>query len=154
MERLDADVCVVGAGFAGMSAAWRLHQAGRNVVVLEARERVGGRTWTVYLADGTQIDRGGAWFGPGQDRAYALAAEMGRTTYSTWYQGTQIFMQNGKPMPVDESALLRVNPFDLAEVAAAVSAVEDMAKQVDLDAPWSSRQARVGPADAGGMVRG
>ena len=66
MKRLDADVCVVGAGFAGMSAAWRLREAGRQVVVLEARGRVGGRTWAVYLDDGTHIDRGGAWFGPGQ----------------------------------------------------------------------------------------
>jgi monoamine oxidase len=142
MERLEADVCVVGAGFAGMSAAWRLHQAGRKVIVLEARDRVGGRTWTVYLADGTQIDRGGAWFGPGQDRAYALAGEMGRTTYPTWSQGTQLLMQHGKPMPVAETALLRLNPLDLAEVAAAVDEVDAMAKQVNLDAPWNSRHAR------------
>jgi monoamine oxidase len=142
MERLEADVCVVGAGFAGMSAAWRLHQAGRKVIVLEARDRVGGRSWTVHLADGTQIDRGGAWFGPGEDRSYALAAEMGCATYPTWYQGAQLLMQNGKPTRLDENALLRVNPLDLAEVAAAVADIEAMAKQVDLEAPSSSRQAR------------
>jgi monoamine oxidase len=44
MKRLEGDVCVVGAGFAGLSAAWRLHQAGKEVVVLEARDRVGGRS--------------------------------------------------------------------------------------------------------------
>ena len=57
---------------------------GRSVVVLEARRRVGGRVWTDHLADGTPIDRGGAWLGPGQDRLYALAAEMGVATYPTF----------------------------------------------------------------------
>ena len=142
MEQLEADVCVVGAGFAGLTAAWRLHQAGRKVAVLEARDRVGGRVWTVFQADGTQIDRGGAWFGPGEDRAYALAAEMGCTTYPTWYKGAQIFMQHGQPMPLDENALLRINPLDLAEVAAAAAEVDEMAKKVNLEAPWSGRQAR------------
>ena len=142
VEQLEADVCVVGAGFAGLTAAWRLHQAGRKVAVLEARDRVGGRVWTVFQADGTQIDRGGAWFGPGEDRAYALAAEMGCTTYPTWYKGAQIFMQHGKPMPLDENALLRINPLDLAEVAAAAAEVDEMAKKVNLEAPWSGRQAR------------
>jgi monoamine oxidase len=65
---VDVDVCVVGAGFAGLTAALRLKQAGRSVAVLEARDRVGGRTFTELHADGTWIDRGGAWVGPGQDR--------------------------------------------------------------------------------------
>ena len=64
-ERVGADVCVVGAGYAGLTAARRLSQQGRTVVVLEARDRVGGRIWTEPLADGTPVDRGGAWLGPG-----------------------------------------------------------------------------------------
>jgi monoamine oxidase len=52
-ERLECDVCVVGAGYAGLTAARRLRQNGKSVVVLEARDRVGGRIWTQPLADGT-----------------------------------------------------------------------------------------------------
>jgi monoamine oxidase len=64
----EFDYCVVGAGFAGLTAALRLKQAGRSVALLEARDRVGGRTFTVTRDDGVWVDRGGAWIGPGQDR--------------------------------------------------------------------------------------
>jgi monoamine oxidase len=70
---LDADVCVVGAGYAGLTAALRLVQAGRSVVVLEPRDRVGGRVWTDRLADGTPIDRGGAWLGEAPGRQHGGA---------------------------------------------------------------------------------
>jgi monoamine oxidase len=59
MDSLQADVCVVGAGYAGLSAARRVKQAGASVVVLEARGRVGGRVWTKTLEDGTALDMGG-----------------------------------------------------------------------------------------------
>ena len=84
VPELDVDVCVVGAGYAGLTAAWRLHQAGRSVVVLEARERVGGRIWTDRLADGSPVDRGGAWLAPGHEAIFQLAREMGVSTYKTW----------------------------------------------------------------------
>ncbi len=86
-ERVDVDVCVVGAGYAGLTAARRLTQAGRAVVVLEARDRVGGRIWTDHLSDGSPIDRGGAWLGPRHDAIFGLANEVGVSTYKTWVQG-------------------------------------------------------------------
>ena len=66
-RKIDADVCVVGAGYAGLTAARRLAQHGKTVAVLEARDRVGGRIWTTPLADGTPIDRGGGWLAPFHD---------------------------------------------------------------------------------------
>ena len=81
MEHLDADVCIVGAGYAGLTAARRLDQAGRHVVVLEARDRVGGRVWTRSGEGGTPLDMGGTFLGPHQDRALGLAAEMGVDLY-------------------------------------------------------------------------
>lgn len=58
METFDA--IVVGAGVAGLTAARLLAQAGQGVLVLEARDRIGGRTWTEH-ADGFTTDRGASW---------------------------------------------------------------------------------------------
>ena len=70
--RIDADVCVVGAGFAGLTAARRLSQSGKSVVVLEARDRVGGRVWTWHSAAGVPVDMGATFVGPMHDRLHAL----------------------------------------------------------------------------------
>ncbi|CAN0383919.1 unnamed protein product, partial [Phaeothamnion confervicola] len=78
---LNADVCVVGAGYAGLAAAYRLKQAGAKVIVLEARNRVGGRSLTQQMQGGGWVDYGGQWVGPTQDRFYALIKEMGAETY-------------------------------------------------------------------------
>jgi monoamine oxidase len=92
----DVDCCVVGAGFAGLAAAVRLKQAGRSVAVLEARDRVGGRTFTEVLDDGTWIDRGGAWIGPGRDRIKALMAEYGVEEYQQFVDGEAMMILEGK----------------------------------------------------------
>ncbi len=61
MSQLESDFCVVGAGYAGLTAAHRIHKAGHSVTVLEAAPRIGGRTWTTYLSDGTPFEIGGQW---------------------------------------------------------------------------------------------
>jgi monoamine oxidase len=55
MSQQESDYCVVGAGYAGLTAAYRLHRAGHSVAVLEAAPRIGGRTWSAHLSDGTRL---------------------------------------------------------------------------------------------------
>jgi monoamine oxidase len=95
-ERLDVDVCVVGAGYAGLTAARRLDQAGKSVVVLEARDRVGGRIWTESRSEGLSVDRGGAWLGPKHDAIFGLAREVGVSTYKTYVAGAHLLIGEGQ----------------------------------------------------------
>jgi monoamine oxidase len=157
---IDADVCVVGAGFAGMTAGLRLRQAGRTVAVLEARDRLGGRTFTEYLPDGTPIERGGAWLGPGQDRAYALVAEMGVTTYPTWLEGQNVLVHRGTVHRYRGTMPPAINPLQVASLAQAMLRLDRMAKKIPLDAPWTAPNARrldgrtLGAWLDGNMLRG
>ena len=89
------DVIVIGAGFSGLEAARRL-AGDHEVVVLEARERAGGRTLTHSFANGDETDLGGQWVGPGQDRLYALIAAMGFGTYPLWDDGDHL-VAGGRP---------------------------------------------------------
>ncbi|WP_420147334.1 flavin monoamine oxidase family protein, partial [Spirosoma sp.] len=92
-ESILYDTIVVGAGYAGLTATYGLQKAGKNVLLLEARDRVGGRVWTQRFDDGSYVDLGGAWVGPTQDRLYTLAREFGVETFKTYDEGksTQFF---------------------------------------------------------------
>src|SRR5687768_14172129 len=92
MADIEVDYCVVGAGFAGLTAALRLKQAGQSVALVEARDRIGGRTFTEVREDGSWIDRGGAWIGPGQDRIYALMDEFGVKSYKQYTDGESMMV--------------------------------------------------------------
>src|SRR5262249_35867115 len=82
-----SDVCVIGAGLSGLAAARALVAAGRTVVVLEARDRVGGRTLNLPLAGGHFTEGGGEFVGPTQDRILDLARAMGVKTFDTYNVG-------------------------------------------------------------------
>lgn len=75
----DVDVVVVGAGLSGLKAAWEVQKAGFSCVVVEARDRVGGRTYSVDpLGDGRTVDLGGAWINDtNQSEIYKLAQTLG-----------------------------------------------------------------------------
>ena len=77
MMRPMFDVIIVGAGIAGLHTAWRLQQRGQSVLVLEARERIGGRLLSHPVADAAPIDLGATWIWPAERRVTALARELG-----------------------------------------------------------------------------
>ena len=81
------DVIVVGAGYSGLTAAKKLVDHNKKVLVLEARDRVGGRVFTEIRADGSYLDLGGAWVGPSQDKFYELIKKYSLRTFPTYDSG-------------------------------------------------------------------
>jgi len=137
---MDVDVCVVGAGYAGLTAARRLTQAGKSVAVLEARDRVGGRIWTFTLPDGSSIDRGGGWLGPHNTAMFGLADEMGVATYKTWVKGAHLLI-DGERTRRYTGLIPKISPLAVLSLAVAQTRLNRMAKKLPLDAPWTAKQA-------------
>jgi monoamine oxidase len=139
-ERIDADVCVIGAGYAGLTAARRLHQNGKTVAVLEARDRVGGRIWTHKLSDGSPVDRGGAWVGPKHDAMFGLAREMGVSTYKTWVKGAHLLVDGARTRRYT-GLIPKISPLAVGTIAWSQLKIDRMSKQLPLDAPWNAPRA-------------
>jgi monoamine oxidase len=137
----EFDYCVVGAGFAGLTAALRLKQAGHSVVLLEARDRVGGRTFTVTREDGVWIDRGGAWIGPGQDRIYALMEEFGVPEYKQYNDGDAMMIVDGKKHRYGGTIPWTMSKWAVANLGLGLLSVEQMCKALPREAPWEAKDA-------------
>lgn len=137
---MDAEVAIVGAGLAGLSAARALAAAGRSVVVLEAHDRVGGRTLNHTFSDGTVVELGGQWVGPTQDRLYALARELGVEHYPTWDEGENLLHRGGRLVRW-KGETFGLPPHVVAELAIVDWRIGRLAASVPLERPWEAKRA-------------
>jgi monoamine oxidase len=139
-ETREADVVVVGAGLAGLVAARDLEARGASVVVLEARDRVGGRTLNHDIGEGKVVEVGGQWVGPTQHRMLALAREVGVNTFPTYDEGENVIEWRGKLVRYT-GAIPRISPAVIADVGQAQFRLDRLARSVPLEAPWEAPKA-------------
>ena len=136
----DADLVVIGAGLAGLSAARAAAAAGASVVVVEARDRVGGRVLNEDIGGGNVVEVGAQWIGPTQDRLAALAAKLGVETFPTYGEGENVIEYGGR-LRRYRGTIPRINPVVLLDVERAQRRLNRMARKVPLDAPWEAPDA-------------
>jgi len=135
----QAEVVVVGAGFAGLSAARTLSRQGKKVVVLEARDRVGGRVKAAKIA-GRAVDAGGMWVGPSQTRLLELIKEYDLHTVPQFETGLNIAEFGGKRLTASGEAI-GFDPHTQEEYDRIIRDLTRLSDQVPLDAPWSMPRA-------------
>ncbi|GAA2579406.1 FAD-dependent oxidoreductase [Actinomadura fulvescens] len=140
---VSADVVIVGAGLAGLTAARDLVAAGRSVIVLEARERPGGRVYGLPLGDGTTSEGGAEFIGPTQDRIAALTKEMGVETFPTYNTGKNVYYRNGRRSLYATDGILGAVPPDwgVVDLQLALLSLGNMAKEVPVGEPWKAPKA-------------
>jgi monoamine oxidase len=131
----EADLVVVGAGLAGLAAARRAVASGASVVVVEARDRVGGRVLNHDIGGGAVVELGGQWVGPTQDRLAALADELRVERFPTHAVGENVIEYSGG-LRRYSGTIPRINPLVLIDVERARRRLNRLARRVPLEAPW------------------
>ncbi|MEV6907253.1 flavin monoamine oxidase family protein [Amycolatopsis sp. NPDC051071] len=135
----SVDVVVVGAGFAGLSAAERLVSMGRSVLVLEGRDRVGGRSLSGEVA-GVPVDLGATWVSRRHTAIRDLASRTGCTTTGQFSQGRNVLWMAGRRRTY-QSTIPKVSPAALVDMARVQLALNKLVASIDVEAAWNSPEA-------------
>lgn len=139
-ERIETGVVVVGAGIAGLTAANVLADAGVEVEVLEARDRVGGRTWNTEIG-GQANELGGQWVGPYQEAVLETLEMLGLETFPCYREGSHVYIDPDGKAHRYEGEEFPFPPQSAAAYEAALARLDELAGELDPEAPWEHPEA-------------
>ena len=131
---------MVGAGLAGLTTARRIAGEGRSVLLVEARNRVGGRVLNHELRSGDVIEAGGAFVGPTQDHILRLARQLRVPTFPEYNTGRSVYVSSTLGR-IEYSGTVPPDPTILPDAAILLQQIDSMAAEIAVDAPWSHPRA-------------
>jgi len=134
------DCVIVGAGYAGIAAASRLHAAGKSFLLLEARNRIGGRVHTQQLADGTLVDLGAQWIGPAQHLIWEWTRKHQVATFDCYDSGKNILCYKNR-IRTYKGTIPKMDPISLIDLGLGINRLNKLCRQVPLEAPWTAAKA-------------
>lgn len=147
----EYDACIIGAGLSGLTAAHILTKAGQRVLLLEARDRVGGRGFTVSAHDGTSVDVGGQWVGPSQHRILELLVSLNIGTYKQHNDGAHLLDIHGKRRRFSGS-IPKIGPAALLDLQRTIWKIERLANRLDTEQPHTEAFAKYDNLTVAGWI--
>jgi len=140
MEYCERDVVVIGAGATGLTAATRLRDAGRSVIVLEARDRVGGRLLTDEI-DGQMYEVGGQWVSPDQTALIDTLERLGLDTYQRYREGESVYVGADREAKRFTGDIFPASAHTEAEIERLIALLDELVASLDVAAPWAHPRA-------------
>jgi monoamine oxidase len=140
MNEQQTDVLIIGAGFAGIAAAKKLHSLNSDFLVVEARDRIGGRTLTETFEGNIMLDLGAKWLGPTQQLVWEWVRETNTATYETYNKGRNILIYKGK-ISYYTGTIPKIGMLSLLDLGNAINQLEKLAATIDTQKPWQHPKA-------------